>query len=281
MQEFPHNRIIVKDGGRSVDQKGGDASVYGRLAERLKAGGVVYGTFVETGHPNVPDVAGNAAMDFIVVDLEHGMIPLDTVENMIRAADASGLEVVVRVPGVDESLIGRLLDAGASGVQVPRVSTRQEAEAAVAAARYSPAGRRGYFPRSRASGFGRANRDEFIAKSNAGCLAVVQVEGAEGARNVPEIVTVPGLDVLFIGPYDLSMSLGLPGQVGHPLVVQAISEIVAKARRSSVAIGIFADNPEAAKKWLDQGVRYMTVGIDTDLLGAAYRRILSELGVQR
>lgn len=260
--------------------KGGDSRVYGKLSERLRAGGVVYGTFVETGHPAVVDVAGNAGMDFVVVDLEHGMITLDEVENMVRAADACGIEVVVRVPGVDESLIGRLLDAGAGGVQVPRVSTKGETEAAVATTRYAPAGRRGYFPLSRAARFGGADKNEHIARSNAGCLAVVQVEGVEGARNVAEIMTVPGLDVLFVGPYDLSMSMGFPGQVQHPQVVQAISDVVARARSSGVAVGIFADTPEAARKWLDQGVRYMTVGIDTGLLGGAYRHILSELGVR-
>jgi len=144
-----------------------------------------------------------------------------------------------------------------------------------------PTGRRGYFPLSRASRFGAADRDRHITASNSGCLAVVQVEGVEGAGNVPEILTVPGLDVLFIGPYDLSMSMGLPGQVQHPVVVQAISDIVAKARNSGVAIGIFSTTPEVARKWLDQGVRYMTVGIDTDLLGGSYRRILSELGMRR
>lgn len=247
------------------------------LSRKLKSKATVLGTFISIGHPSVVELAGASGFDFVVVDMEHSCMTTETVENMVRAADCVDLDVIVRVPEATESLIGRLLDAGAAGIQVPQVTTRECAELAVRAAKYPPLGSRGYMPLSRAYWFRNLSRDAIIAQANEESVVVLQVEGKEGLERVDEILETPNLDVLFLGPYDLSASLGLPGQVNHPEVLRAMERVVQKAKKASVAVGVFADDPAAARRWIDQGVRYITVGLDANYLVTAYRGLTADM----
>lgn len=130
---------------------------------------------------------------------------------------------------------------------------------------------------SRASRFLKNSKEEHIAKSNSESLVVAQVEGKEGLAAVDEILRTPGLDVVFLGPYDLSMSIGLPGQVDHPVVRKAMQTVVEKARSLDVGVGVFADDVASARNWIEQGVNYIAVGLDVSYLFQAFRRCIVEL----
>lgn len=247
------------------------------LSERLESNETVIGSFIGIGNPVVVEIAGSAGFDFVVIDLEHACMSVETVENMIRAASVVGIDAIVRVPNVEDALVGKLLDAGATGVQVPQVISRKQAEMAVAAAKYPPSGTRGYMPVSRASRFLRNSKEEHIAKSNSESLVVVQVEGVEGLSAIDEILKTPGLSVVFLGPYDLSMSLGVPGQVNHLSVCGAMCKVIKKAQAAGVRVGVFADDPDGARRWIEQGVNYITVGLDVSYLSNAFRRCMVDI----
>ena len=179
----------------------------------------------------------------------------------------AGLFSIVRVRENNPSLIGRGLDAGADGVLVPRVGSRREAEAVVAAARFAPEGERGANPWVRAAGF--QGGPDWFASANANIAILVTIEGADGIASAQSIIETPGLDGVFIGPVDLSNSLGVPGQIDHPLVVAKSSEVIDLARERSMAVAMFAPTPDGARKWLARGVTMAVIGVDAGHLVAA------------
>ena len=208
-----------------------------------------------------------AGFDAVIIDMEHGPIGVGDLPQLVLAARAHGLSSIVRVRENNPSLIGGALDAGADGVLVPQVGSRREAEAVVAAARFAPEGNRGANPWVRAAGF-RGGPDWFAA-ANERVAILVTIEGADGIASARSIIETPGLDGVFIGPVDLSNSLGVPGQIDHPLVVAKSSEVINLARERSMAVAIFSPRPDGAKKWLASGVTMAVVGVDAGHLIAA------------
>lgn len=247
------------------------------LSERLNSGEVLIGSFVSIAHPVVVEIAGCSGLDFVIIDMEHTCIGIETVENMVRAAAWAGIEVVVRIPRIDEALIGKLLDMGAAGIQIPQVSSREYVARAIAATKYPPSGSRGYMPFCRASRFVQMSQEEYIRKSNSETLVVTQVEGKEGLSSIKEILQERDLDVVFLGPYDLSMSLGVPGEVQHEMVLKAIDGVIKEARGVGVKVGIFANDPASARHWMDRGVNYLAVGLDMTLLANAFRQYAASI----
>jgi 4-hydroxy-2-oxoheptanedioate aldolase len=236
------------------------------LKERLQKGEAVFGPFVNLCHPAVMEIAGLAGFDFAIVDTEHGEISSDRAVDMIRAAKLSGISPIVRVYGNQPELIAKALDIGAEGVQIPQISTKAAAEAAVQAAKFSPQGDRGCNAYVRAAQYSHRNKLTYFADANKETTVIIQVEGMEGVNNIAEILTVKGMDVLFIGPYDLSASLGIPGQVEHPLLIAEVEKTMAMARKAGVAIGFFVDDVASAVKWKKRGVQYISFASDVGLI---------------
>jgi 2-keto-3-deoxy-L-rhamnonate aldolase RhmA len=168
---------------------------------------------------------------------------------------------VVRVRKNDAPQIQRALDIGSAGVQVPQIETKEDAEAAVRGAKYSPLGSRGLSLNTRA-GLYTAAGTQITDKLNEESLVVIHVEGRRGVENLKEILSVPDIDVIFLGPYDLSQSLGIPGQVRDPRVIELMQSAVRRIRSAGIAAGTFADSPEIAKQWIDAGVQYIGLGVD-------------------
>ena len=229
-------------------------------AERL------VGTFAAIPHPVAIEVTAQAGLDFICIDWEHAQIARDAIENLVRAADVHGVPAIVRVPGHAPEAIATALDSGASGVLVPRVSTAAQAAAAVAASRYPPEGARGVGP-GRAAGYGY-RIPEYLAAANSGVLLAVQVETAEGLANVEAIAATDGVDLVFVGPGDLSVSIGAVGPKGAPRLGKAIGTILAAASRHGKAAGIFCAKPEDAARWAAEGATFFLLASDTMFLGA-------------
>ncbi|BDG60197.1 HpcH/HpaI aldolase family protein [Caldinitratiruptor microaerophilus] len=232
-----------------------------RLKEWLREGRTLVGLFVSIPHPALVEMAGFAGFDFVILDNEHGPAGIETTENLIRAARAAGVVPVVRVSSANTQEILRTLDIGASAVQVPQVNDRATAELAVRSAKYPPEGIRGVANSTRAAGWGFFGGLEHIERSNAGTAVVTHVETVEALRNLDDLLTVPGIDAMFIGPTDLSTSMGHPGNPGHPEVQGAIEGAIRRIAAAGKAPGILVGDPAAYRAWREKGARYLVFNI--------------------
>ena len=246
------------------------------LRGRLSSGEVVVGPFMKTLDPSFVEAAGFSGFDFAILDMEHGPVGTENLANLLRAARVSSMAPIVRVPGISAESIGKALDLGAVGVQVPQVSSAAEAREALHHAKFHPAGERGVCRFVRSAGYGSIPRARYFAESNE-ALLVIQLEGEKALSGLEEILQVEGIDVLFIGPYDLSQSLGVPGEVGHPKVTAAMERIVARARAAGIAVGTFVDDRAAASRWIDAGITYISYSVDVGIFQEACRGIVEGL----
>ncbi|MDR1455634.1 MAG: aldolase [Tannerella sp.] len=247
-----------------------------RFKEKLAKGEAVYGPFMKTGDAAFVECAGYAGFDFVILDMEHGPVDFFRLQNLIRGAEVSGVLPVVRTYDASEVAIGRALDLGAAGVQVPQIQSAEAARRVVKAAKFFPQGERGMCRFVRAAEYSSMPREHYFESANE-ALVILQVEGTEALNELDDILGVDGLDVLFVGPYDLSQSLGVPGQVSHPDVLQAIGNIVERAKQAGIVAGVFCDTVDAAARWRQAGIRYLSysvdVGIFTEACAMAVRKL--------
>ena len=185
------------------------------LKNKLSNGDVAIGPFVNLSSGALIEIAAYSGFDFVILDTEHGPLDIPTCEDLCRVAHGVDITPIVRVRENDPAQILRALDIGAGGVQVPQICNKADAEAVVRSAKYSPLGMRGVSPYTRAARY-FADGGTIFERLNASSMILIHIEGVEGLENLEEIISVPGLDVIFLGPYDLSQSLGIPGQVNDP-----------------------------------------------------------------
>lgn len=235
--------------------------------ETALAGTPLVGTFGEIPHPVAIEVMAMAKPDFICIDWEHSQIARDQIENLVRASDIHGVPAMVRVPGHAPEEIAAALDAGARGVLAPRVSTAEQAAAAVKASRYPPQGERGVGP-SRATNYGYGIFD-YLADANGSIVVAVQVETAQGLANVDAIAATEGVDVVFVGPGDLSVSLDAWRPEGAEKLARAIEKIIKTTLKRGKVAGIFCGRPEDVARWEKAGASFFILASDTMFLGAA------------
>ena len=248
-----------------------------RLREALAAREVVYGSWVQTPSPEVVEILGWSGWDFVILDLEHGPYGSETLPHLIRAAEASQTAPFVRVPLSAPQDVGKALDLGAAGIVTPGVTSADAGGAAVKLTRFPPHGSRGSSPSTRQLHYSGVPFSSLTAAEAKQPLIVLQVEARLATSDLASILGIAGLDVLFIGPYDLSTSLGLPGQFDHPRVREAIKEIVERAGERGVAVGIWVPDAAAAHFWVEHGVRFLTVSNNELMLfgaSASLRKLL-------
>ncbi len=246
------------------------------LRHRLTGDGpTLLATFVLIPRVEIVELAGIAGFDVVVIDLEHGPYGIGSLPPLVAAGHGVGLQCVVRVSRLDVQEIGAALDCGADGVLVPHVGSRADAEAVVHAARFPPEGHRGANPYVRAASYSAQSSFLTEANSSAACLALV--EGRAGVAAIDEIVAVPGLDGVFVGPVDLSADAGVPGETDSPLVQEAVRNVVTSARTHGVATSVFADRPESARRWLELGVRMVTFSVDTAMILRGFGAAVADL----
>lgn len=231
------------------------------------------GPFMITSDPAFVEAAGHAGYDFVLLDMEHGPGTFQNLQNLIRAANVAGVCPVVRVPRGTDIWIDRALDVGAGAILVPQIDDAEQARAAVSAAKYSPLGNRGTCRFVRSAGYGAIPGETYFREAQ-NTAVILQAEGKKAVENLDEILNVPGIDALFVGPYDLSSSLGHVGEIDHPDVAAYIRDIMERAKARGVCLGCFADTIEGAKKWRDLGVRFIGYSCDTYLF---YQKALSDV----
>lgn len=247
------------------------------LKEKMRSGDFCVGPFIKAASPQIIEVSGYAGLDFVLLDMEHGPIGYDKIEQLILAAERVNIAPIVRVEAIAEFAIIRPLDKGAAGILVPHVDSEDMAKDVLRFARFGPLGERGMDIYSRAAQFGHMPKMEYFKTSNENTLLVLQIEGAEGLKNLDAILAVSGGDVIFVGPYDLAQSMGMPGQIDHPQVVQAIEEIVKKVRKSGRFVGIYADDIAASQKWIRLGVQFIALSVDTAIYYQGCKRLVTAL----
>ncbi|WP_238006476.1 aldolase/citrate lyase family protein [Dactylosporangium sp. AC04546] len=245
------------------------------LRASLANGQSLLATFSIIPTPEVCDLICVAGFDAVIIDMEHSTHSRRTVEFALTVAASRGVPAVVRVPDGTPATIQAVLDSGADAVLVPQVTSAQEARAAVAAARFAPEGRRGVNPWVRAARYGAD--ENWLTTANSAAAVIVMVEGGDAIEQIDEILQVPGLDAVFLGPVDLAASMGLGGQPNHPRVVAAMSEIIAKADASGVAVAAFAPDVERARDLRRQGVRLIACLEDTALFLTALRQVVDAM----
>ena len=235
------------------------------LRERVLAGELLAGTFCNLGSHITTEIAGNAGFDWLLLDLEHGAGDQSELVHQLQAAAAADTPAIVRIAWNEPWRFKRVLDTGAAGVIVPWVSTVEEAQVATTAMRYFPDGVRGAATLIRANGFGR-DRDEYLQAANDNLLTVVQIETRQAVENAAAIAAVEGVDVLFVGPFDLSIGLGVGGQFDHPEFLAALEQVVAGAKGAGKAAGILLQRPDQVAATIARGFSFIALGSDGGLV---------------
>ena len=230
------------------------------------------GIFSKTTDSNLVEALGYSGLDFIILDQEHGTVTLEILDNHVRAAKISNLFPIVRVKGVDAHAIGAALDTGALGVQIPNIVTAEQAKYAVQAARFYPKGMRGVCRFVNAAQFGTQPKEQYFEQANQS-VVILQVEGVEGIQNLDAILEVPGFDILFIGPYDLSQSIGKPGQVDSPEVLSLMQQIADKAKAKGILLGAFSDTLTRNQSLRNEGFNYIAYSVDLSIFVDACKKI--------
>ncbi|MBI3069006.1 MAG: hypothetical protein HY323_09480 [Betaproteobacteria bacterium] len=254
------------------------------LKERLRSGEVCLGTHTYSASPGMVEVIGRAGFDWMLIDCEHAPAgPYDTLllENLLRAAELSGATPLVRVPENDETMIMKVLDSGAAGVVVPHVNDGDSARRAVRATRYPPSGTRGTCSNTRATGYYsriRKEGDAFWESANAQVITVVLVEEHKALEKIEEIVSVPGIDVVYIGPRDLAMSMGEP-DMNAPPVREAIAHLTKVVSAKSIAIGrpFYYPNFASAAELVREGTTFLACTSDIRIFFEACSHITSSV----
>lgn len=222
------------------------------------------GTWIMAASPLVTEAMGHAGFDWGVIDMEHTPIDMMGLVHLLQATAGTPMEPVVRVPWNDVVTIKRVLDAGATTLLVPFVQSAEEAQAAVRATRYPPQGVRGMAGMSRGSKFGTT--PGYLTTANEGMCVVLQLETPEAIAQLESIARVPGVDALFIGPGDLSATMGYPGQLTHPEVLALTEQAVQRAKALRTPIGTVGGTPEVVAQYLAMGFDFVAIASDLGLL---------------
>jgi 2-dehydro-3-deoxyglucarate aldolase len=241
------------------------------LRSKIVAKVPTLGSWLTIGHPAVAEILANAGFDWLVIDLEHSVIGIEKAGELIRIIDLCGISPLVRLTSCNPDQIKRLMDAGAHGIIVPMVNSYEDARLAVSSTRYQPRGIRGV-GLGRAQGYGTKFSDYFYWQ-NDGPVVIVQIEHIDAIEEIDKILTVPGVDGFLIGPYDLSCSMGIPGQFSNKLFKRALNQICEAGKRHNSIVGIHIVEPdiELLKSSIKEGYTFIAYGVDMRILDVGAR----------
>ena len=249
------------------------------VREKLRAGEACLGSFLGLGSPNVAELMACAGFDWLVIETEHNALDTAQVQHMLMAMNGTDTVPIVRIPSAEPTHIQRALDIGAMGILVPLIKTPQEAEAIVAATRYPPQGKRSYGP-LRAERY-TFDRKDYMQRANEQIVVMLIIETREAVENLEAIAAVPGVDALFLGPFDLCLSMGLnPLEMPLPEVDAVVERMLQIHRETGVAAGVGTGNPADLPTLREQGFTMIAYGPDYGLLADAARAGLSAFGRQ-
>lgn len=250
------------------------------LKETIYAGDTVHGCWINLGSQVSAEIIGRAGFDWVLIDLEHGAGDTASMYAQLQVLENTGSSVIVRTDELSRSKVQHILDAGATGVMFPQLKEKPEAELAVRSMYYPPKGIRGMAKAVRATSFG-ANPDGYISSLEKNLVCIVQVETLEALDNIEAIATTDGVDVLFVGPNDLSLALGIFGQLQHPLYQQAIRSIAEAATRSGKVAGVLLQEPDEYDMYSEMGYRFLACGADATFVSRGAKQMVQRLNEKK
>lgn len=249
-----------------------------KVKQALAKGETVVGTMItETRTPEVARLLAASGFDFIFVDMEHSAYSLENLTEIVRTGKAVGLTCLARIADPQYHLVARTLDCGAQGLLIPRVETRETVEDVVRFAKYPPWGERGFGIRSVVGDYEKVSIRDRIEEQNEDTMVIPQIERVKAIENIEELVSVKGVDVALIGPQDLSISLGIPGEHKHQKIIDAIGKVVEACKKHGVASGIHTPNMEDLLYWRDRGMTMLTYSTEAALTQSAALQAVAEI----
>jgi len=246
-----------------------------KVKRMLKEGKRTLGCWIHTGNPMAAELLGELGFDWFMIDTEHGPLQLETITSVMQALRVSETLPFVRVAWNDLVLIKRTFDCGAYGVMIPMVCSKEEAEQAVRHVKIPPLGIRG-IARTRSMNYGLDTKD-YLAKANDELMTIVQIEHTRAVENLEGILSVKGIDVIFIGPGDLSISMGYHGQMEHPKVQETINYIVETTKKAGIPLGTISGSPDDTNKRFEQGFQFICLNGDLHFMRVAATEALQKV----
>ncbi len=244
----------------------------------MRDGHTAFGTMITSFRsPAIIPMMAAAGWDYLILDNEHNAFSSETIQTLALVASYEEITLLARIPSLEYHHIARTLDLGVDGIVVPHVETGEEAEAIVRASRYFPRGERGASLSSKSARYPGIKANEYLEWANKEILIVVQIETAAGVSNADAILSTSGIAAVMIGPFDLSQSLGCPGETGNPEVESACEEVIRACDRNGVSSGIHIQTVEDAGKWVSRGMRFITCKTDAALINEASAKTVSGL----
>ena len=250
------------------------------LKQRIKKGETLNGCWINLGSPLAAELIGHAGFDWVLIDLEHSSMAEKDVQTILQAMESTPTAVLVRVESSDAARISKVMDSGAEGVMCPKVDNAIEAKKVINGLHYPPFGKRGVAKMVRATAFGK-NFQEYYESGKENFLGIIQIETMDALDNLDEIAALEGVDVLFIGPADLSMEMGIFGQFDNPIFSDAVKKIIAAADKHGKATGILFFDPNDYKKYHDMGIKFIGCGADATFLAEGARNMAKKLNEAR
>lgn len=250
------------------------------LKQKLDKGENAFGSFVWSASPYVVECLGYSGLDYVIIDSEHSPIDTESTVNLVRTAQLHGLTPVVRAKDASRSSVLKMLDLGAQALIIPNLHTVEEVKNAVDFAKYPDIGRRG-FAQCREAGYGfkdfASDLNEYFLTSNTQTLLLPMCETADLLEHIDEVVSLDGVDGIFVGPYDLSLDMGIPGDFSSPAMIAALQKIADACRKAHKYALIYSNSAETAKQHIKMGFQAPAVGIDTQTIIRAYKNMLAGL----
>ena len=252
-----------------------------KVKAKIEAGEKVIGTFSSLGGMSTIECLGQAGLDYVIIDAEHSTVNDETMTDMIRISELSGLTPFIRIADVTHGQIQHALDSGAGGLIVPCLETAQQVKKLVNLSKFSPKGNRGFAP-CRGSRWGcdedaRISMEHYMNNCNEEAMIIPQCETREFLEHIEEIVKIEGVDGIFIGPFDLSISLGIPAQFENPMFIAAVERILKACMEAQKPVLIYAGNVGAVKKYFEQGFAGAAYGMDAIIYTDTYKKIVKDI----
>lgn len=268
--------------GSSVNllTKGGIPLIFkNRIKEELREGKIVFGPMVsEIRSPGIAILFAQAGFDFFFIDMEHSSFNAETMSDMILAARAAGIPTIVRPSSRKSSeYLSRPLDAGADGLLVPQIQTREDVENVVRWCRYAPIGERGVALTRQQTFFAGGTPVDTMKQLNEEVLILLQIEHRDAIDNLSDLLSIPGIDAAFVGPADLSASLGIPGQTNHPKFIEAVQQVIKLSKEHGVFPGIHTDSVKTASYWMAEGMKIIGFYTDIKLILEICKNLVKEM----
>ena len=243
------------------------------LKEKLESGQSVLGTWSMIPSTVTADIIASTGLDFLIIDAEHGPISFETAQNMAIACESHGVSPVMRVGAIDEADILKALDIGVHCIQIPNINSKTDVEKIIRLSKYPPIGKRGFSPFTRAGNYSIESSTTLTSNANDNTLVAINIEGKEAIEDIDNILTIDGLDIIFIGLFDLSKALEIPGEVDNPNVLRYLEELTKKINNAGKFAGTITTSKEKMTSFLNIGVKYIVHLVDCEMLRKSYSEV--------